>query len=160
MTATGGLAPALVLERTGPTRTVVVLGEGREPMLRLTDFGAEANLGSPTWAATQGAAVEPEERWVPLTAGRQLSYVEPRAAARSGEPVAMDDRHVLRRWTIPVVVDERNGELVGETVWQPERSGEQSSSTPVRALVGAGAGAAVAAGLGVLARRRRVRSSP
>lgn len=169
-----GPVPAVSLA-VPPGRTVVVFGEGGEPMARVGAGGPEANLASPTWrltAASRGAApdgpigaAEPP-RWQSLGAGSTLTWLEPRA--RYPEPVPprrvvrRGRREVVLRWSVPISVDERPTELAGTTEWVPERAaargGDDAPAGPRAALAVASVAAVlVATGASVLLRRRRRR---
>lgn len=114
----GGTVPALALSRVGPS-TITVLGEGGEPMARVSDAGLEVNEASPTWVFTAeakggaspdgpvGAAEAP--RWRTLPGAPQLVWLERRAqGAAAGRE---------RRWSVPVLVGDRRDAIEGVTRW-------------------------------------------
>lgn len=129
-----GRVPAMVLDATGAVKAapVVVLGEGGEPMLRLTGDGVEANLASPTWALTAAArgdvtgarSTADPPRWQRIAVGPTVTWLEPRAAYQLGVPEEgvqrSPDPVVLGSWTVPVEVGGRRLNLEGVTTWVPD----------------------------------------
>ncbi len=163
-----GTVPALSVTAP-PGRSLVVLGEEGEPMVRVGPDGPEGNLASPTWlltAASRGATpdgpvgADVEPRWESLGGGSTLTWLEPRARyPESLPPKAVLDSgesEVVVRWNVPVDLDGERASFIGTTSWVPQ-SGD--GRTPVRngapiAIV-AGVASAVLTGLLLLGRRRR-----
>lgn len=175
-----GTVPAVSV--TAPAgRTLVVLGEDGEPMVRLGPDGPEGNGASRTWLLTAasrgtppdgpvGADVEP--RWESLGGGTTLTWLEPRARYAGALPPrsVLDSgrTEVVVRWTVPIELDGAKVELVGTTSWVPHSEGAAGgpeggalrthpprTGAPIAIL--AGVGTAVAAALSVVARRRSAR---
>ncbi len=127
-----GTVPAVSIA-VASGRSLVVLGEGGEPMARVGPTGAEANVASPTWrltAASGGAVpdgtvgVDELPRWQPLGPGSTLTWLEPRARYPDPLPPTPILRArrttVVRTWKVPVELDGRSTELIGTTSWVPE----------------------------------------
>lgn len=175
LSVASGRVPAVVLDATAAVQAgpVVVLGEGGEPMLRLTGAAVEANLASPTWALTAAArgdvtgarSTTDAPRWQQIAVGPTVTWLEPRAAYQLGVPEGSVQRSpdpvVLGAWTVPVEVGGRRLDLAGVTTWVPDpgarpAAGEASGSRLVPIAGGMAVVAVVAASAVFLRRRRRL----
>lgn len=167
-----GTVPAVSL--TVPSgRTLVVLGEEGEPMVRVGADGPEGNLASPTWLLTAasrgttpngpvGADVVP--RWESLGGGSTLTWLEPRARYPDSLPpkAVLDsgETEVVVRWELPVDLDGERASLSGTTSWVPQSGDEPRpdfGGAPIAIAVGV-ASAAFTAILLLRNRRRSLRS--
>lgn len=172
----GGSVPLLALTATAAsTQNVTVLGEGGEPMARLTPTGLEVNEASPTWVFTAESKggyrrVEPvgagePPRWV-KSGGNQLSWLERRAQVVTPDGIGRPGQR--KTWTVPVLVGDTAGAIEGVTTWVssklPERpvpevevkGPSEGDGWPVQVALGAvGAAAVVGVYFGVARLRRR-----
>lgn len=116
-----GPTTGLLLENTG-AQPLLVLGSEGEPVLRIGRDGVEANLRSPTWAASGRAAAgagpappgAPPE-WRRVAPQPRYSWIDPRAAAPLEAPRAERDE---RAWQVPIQIGERRLPITGVLVWR------------------------------------------
>lgn len=167
-----------VLLQVPAGRTVVVLGAQGEPFLRFSAGAVEANTSSPSWVADQrarGNAVPPAGgtagvHWQRVAAAPSFSWLDSRLRYPADQPpadvVARSSASVVRRWSVPLIVDGTAAALDGTDTWVPRAvatrqiTGEPSVAPAARHRTGLLLGGltglvlvAVAAGLAV--RRRR-----
>lgn len=74
--------PGLLLSYRGE-RALTILGEDREPMLRFTGTGVEANLTSPTFMSSTGRNDAQETQdgpWSPVSGSGTYGWMDPRLA--------------------------------------------------------------------------------
>jgi hypothetical protein len=112
-----GRAPGLFVRYEGTGEAIVEGSEG-EPFLRLGPNGAEVNRRSPTWAFSaqaQGidlAGIEADPTappdWSVVGSSPSFAWIDPRALI---EQVGDDD--VRTDWTVPVLLDGVEAEIVG-----------------------------------------------
>jgi hypothetical protein len=119
-----GVVPGLALFAAPGTPVVTVLGEGGEPMARISGSKVEVNEASPTWvftaegqggftpSGTVGASEPP--RWKVVGSSSQVTWLERRAqAVGAGQPGQE------QRWEVPVLVGDRRDVIAGVTRWVP-----------------------------------------
>lgn len=152
--ALSGTIPAVTVQRASASSPpITVLGEGGEPMLRLTAEVVEANDASPTWVFTQEAkgsslpvrpvGVGEPPRWV-RQAAAQATWLDRRGQLLTdGHEPKVGDR---KEWRVPVLVGERRAEIVAETTFARATPGRPPSDDGggwpwwQSVLVGGGAG--------------------
>jgi hypothetical protein len=117
-----GPTTGLLLENTG-AQTLVVFGAEGEPLLRIGRDGVEANLRSPTWAASGRAAADAvpaapgaAPQWRRVAAQPRYSWIDPRAAAPPDPPAAAAEP---RAWQVPVQIGAQRLPITGVLVWHP-----------------------------------------
>ncbi|MDX1633272.1 MAG: hypothetical protein R3280_01415 [Marinobacter sp.] len=100
------------------SRPLLVLGRGGEPMLRFSEAGVEANTGSATWQALQGAGPGSHggEHWLPVSRSRSYGWMDPRLSLETAG--AVTDTGAPRLWRIPLQTGGRGFELAGEFYWR------------------------------------------
>ena len=106
-------------------RTVVVRGYGREPFLRFSSRGVEANLESPAAVADRlvpdeamaGAPASASPRWKLVSTAHSLRWHDHRLGPRSGETAGAGR---IGGWSIPIVVDGKASAIQG-SLWRSTR---------------------------------------
>jgi hypothetical protein len=132
-----GVVPGLALFAPAGTPVVTVLGEGGEPMARISGSAVEVNEASPTWVFTaegtggyvpSGAvsAAEPP-RWKAAGASSQVTWLERRAQVQGTGTPGQE-----KRWEVPVLVGERRESIVGVTRWVPTSLPGPTGTTAAR----------------------------
>ena len=166
-----GRLPGLFV-RVPAGRTLVVTGQDGQPFLRFGDFGVQANPASISWVQDQRArglatAAAPSAGWDPVGAAMTYSWLDPRlrfaTALPSREVLARATPTVVQSWAVPVSLDGVATELRGTVTWVPRAVALRELARPEPARSGPGAVLPLAvglglvgAGVGLLARRRRV----
>lgn len=121
----GSARPGLFLSYRGDS-PLTLMGEQDEPFLRFTPQGVEANRHSPTWGMVAPAGspsfVEnkgnTEARWARISDGRSYGWIDPRAAY-AGKIEDPTRSGVVKRWQIPILIDETSSHIQGVTEWFP-----------------------------------------
>jgi hypothetical protein len=119
-----GRAAGLLVENRRP-ETLLVLGQGGEPFLRIGPEGVHANLRSATWrrSARSSGHVEPSQTalrasdamgapdWQRVASVPRFGWIEPRAVA--------DPREPSRAFRVPMQLGEQRLELTGVAGFEP-----------------------------------------
>jgi hypothetical protein len=120
-----GPTTGLLIENTG-AQPLLVFGRDGEPVLRIGRDGVEANLRSPTWAASGRAAADAAPaaagaapHWRRVAAQPRYSWIDPRAAAPLDPPNTAADE---RAWQVPVQVGEQRLPITGVLIWRSAAS--------------------------------------
>lgn len=112
----GGPCASPTRRRRARRRCANVLGQEREPFLRISRAGVEANAASPTWQAFRHGRVTAGRsgpaRWERISTEPRYRWRDPRAG-RPGPGEA------LRNWEVPVRIGSRSAAIRGVTEWQP-----------------------------------------
>ena len=103
-----------------PGHRAVVLGYVGEPAIRVGDSGVEVNQSSPTAAGTglvkrQAGPAAGAPRWELISSRPRIVWHDARVR---GNPPGVTRRH----WTVPLLVDGRQGSIAGELVRVPRPS--------------------------------------
>jgi hypothetical protein len=173
-----GILPGLFLRNDGPS-PVLVRGADGEPFLRIGPDGAEANVRSPSWAASvQAEGQQPsvadaraEPEWQLVSEQPALAWLERRGLYPEPDPppavVAAGTPAVLLEWSVPIERDGQLASIDGQTVWHPVAAvpgtdEDHDDGSPLGwrlALAGVAAGAAGWVVGTARGRRRRARST-
>jgi hypothetical protein len=107
--------------RVAPARVVIVLGFLREPFLRFSPAGVEANLASPTAGSarvigTADAVASPGVHWRLIRRGHVFAWHDNRLRPVATVPQGSQQPRAVGSWTIPLIVDGRATTLSG-TEW-------------------------------------------
>lgn len=107
--------------RVPPGRVVIVLGLLREPFLRFSPAGVEANLASPTAGSsrvigTSDAVASPGVHWRLIRRGHVFAWHDNRLRPVATVTAPSRRPHEVGSWRIPLIVDGRAATLSG-TEW-------------------------------------------
>jgi hypothetical protein len=167
----GQAVPTLTL-RNDSDEPVTVLGADGEPFLRAAE-AVEANLASPTWVQvgralgrTPKGVADPgaEPRWERISEGRLTSWTDFRSRPPDSEPQIAGlkpSRAIeVKRWTIPLRIGPRAGEIRGVTEFEPFQPRNRQPGRTGLAVAAAGLLVVAALILGASRIRRRDSRSP
>lgn len=106
---------------------LVVLGSDGAPFLRFAGGVVRVRTASPSWRADQrarGRAVV-DSGWATVARTPAYSWLEPRLRYERDVPPdnLVDRRSVVRRWSVPVVLDGARTTLQGTVTWVPRAEG-------------------------------------
>ena len=118
----GSARAGLFLSYSGDA-PLVVRGADAEPMLRFDARGVSVNRHSVTWqkAAPAGAPsyeAGSDVSWTAVSSQPRYGWVDPRIGYL-GEVESEDTDTVIKRWSIPVTIGEREDAIEGVTEWKP-----------------------------------------
>ncbi|MDX6225689.1 MAG: hypothetical protein QOE64_2065 [Frankiales bacterium] len=145
---------------------VVVFGTDGKPFLRLGKHLVEVDEGSPSWAEDQRArgnvvtTAARRPQWHRLATTPTITWLEPRLRYPRDLPRDPSKAADLQRWSVPLTVNGRRGELAGLIRWTPApgvtSGGAGSDKARVFTVIGILLlGVALATGLSLWRRLRR-----
>ncbi|MBS64286.1 hypothetical protein C84B14_10987 [Salinisphaera sp. C84B14] len=118
----GSARAGLFLSYAGDA-ALVVHGADAEPMLRFDERGVAVNRHSTTWQQAAPAGAPGYEAgngvsWAEVSSQPRYGWVDPRIG-HLGEVESDDNDNVIKRWSIPVTIGEREDAIEGVTEWKP-----------------------------------------
>jgi hypothetical protein len=162
-----GQAVPTITVKNNSDKTVTALGQDGEPFLRVGTV-VEANLGSPTWVIVgrsmdrlpkQLADSTAKPTWEKISEGRLMSWPDFRSRPPDSEPQVMGVRPgsaiVVRRWSIPLRIEDQAVEVRGTTEFVTFGTGRPAEHSVLPASPAAAVIAAIAALASLGYRRRR-----
>jgi hypothetical protein len=140
-----GRAPGLLVHNA-TQETLLVLGAGGEPFLRIGRGGVDANLRSETWQRSARAAAAPfappaashaqtasdpsgAAVWQRVAQTARFGWIEPRAVWEDPRETAAPGAAPRERgWQVPMQLGERQFVVTGAVAWRPLSHVAQSSA--------------------------------